>query len=153
MDLLDLINKGADTAEALDHGANLRESAEDFLAVLARFDGYSVVAASPHAERILGAAMMLNPSLQAGTSGTSVVVFDVTVASGTLMARAAQRVRDGGNYEQQLVGVALHCLSEGHHNWMSSELSELIVVDCESLTGSACWQTAESRNHGLVLAG
>lgn len=152
MDILDLLNQGTETVENLNQAANLRESAESFLAAYQRFEGYSVIPASPQAERVLGAAMMLQPDLQVGTTGRAVVVFDVTIASGTLMARAARKVRDAGSFEH-LVGIALHCLTETHNSWVPAELNELIVVDCEVAPSSACWKGTERRDHGLVLAG
>jgi len=78
------------------------------------------------------------------------VIFDVNLASGTMLARAAQRVRDAGN-NSRLVGIALHCLSEGHMNWTPAELSEVVVADCQAT--STCGQGAQSGDRGLVLAG
>lgn len=152
VDILDLLNQGTETVQNLDQAASLRESAEAFLAAYREFQGYTVMPASPHAERILGAAMMLQPDLQAGTSGRAVVVFDVTVASGTLMARAARRVRDAGNFER-IVGIALHCLTETHTSCAPAELNQLIVVDCDLALSLTCWKATERSNHGLVLAG
>lgn len=152
MDLLTLLNQGTETVENLNQAACLRRSAESLLAAYQPFDGYSVTPASPQAERVLGAAMMLQPGLKVGTNGSAVVVFDVTIASGTLMARAARRVREAGNFDH-LVGIALHCLTETHNSWVPEELNELIVVNCEVAGSSVCWKGTERRDHGLVLAG
>lgn len=108
MDILELLNKGAATAETLNDAVCLQKAAEQFLGAYAAFDGYDVVAASSVAERVLGAAMMLRPELSSAGRGRT-VVFDVNIASGTLMARAAQRLRHAGNSDE-LVGIALHSL-------------------------------------------
>ena len=152
MDFLDLLNHGTGIVEKLDQATSLRASAEAFLGAYRQFQGYTVMPASPQAERVLGAAMMLQPDLLAGNSGRAVVVFDVTVASGTLMARVARRVRDAGNLER-LVGIALRCMTEAHTSWIPEELSELIVIGCDVVPRSTCWQATESSDHGLVLTG
>jgi hypothetical protein len=109
MDLIDLINRGSATASELDDAVHLQKAAEEFLGAYAMFDGYDVVAASSIAERVLGAAMMIRPGLSGSGKGRT-VIFDVTVASGTQMARAAQRLRHAGNSDE-LVGIALHTLA------------------------------------------
>src|SRR4051812_33857935 len=108
MDLVDLLNRGAETVASLDDVTCLQKAAEQFLGAYEMFNGYDVVAASAIAERVLGAAMMLNPGIGVGGQGRT-VIFDVNVASGTQLARAARRLRDLGNSDQ-LVGIALHAL-------------------------------------------
>lgn len=63
MDMLELLNKGSETAASLDDAVCLQKAAEEFLGAYAAFAGYDVVAASSVAERVLGAAMMLRPAL------------------------------------------------------------------------------------------
>ena len=127
MDLVDLLNRGSETAAGLDDADCLHKAAEQFLGAYAAFDGYDVVAASPIAERVLGAAMMLRPKLSGAGRGPT-VIFDVNIASGTLMARAARRLRHAGNSEE-LVGIALHSLIDADHSAEAcGELAQLIVA-------------------------
>jgi hypothetical protein len=109
MDLLALMNRGSENAARLDDAVYLQKAAEEFLGAYAMFEGYDVVAASSIAERVLGAAMMIRPELSGAGRGRT-VIFDVTIASGTQMARAAQRLRHAGN-TNELVGIALHTLA------------------------------------------
>ena len=140
MDLLELVNRGAETAAALDDAVCLHKAAEEFLGAYASFDSYHVVAASAIAERVLGAAMILRPELSSAGTGRT-VIFDVNVASGTQMARAAERLRQAGNSEE-LVGIALHSLAccEQAASRIDA-LTELVVAhtsDDEATSGECC---------------
>jgi hypothetical protein len=127
MDILDVLGDGARRVNELNDSVALRLAALSFLDVYSDFSGWSVYPASPQAERVLGAAMMLDPELRAQGAGPT-VVMDVNIASGTLISNAASRIRESGN-EAQLVGVALHSLVSG---WVGAtdlaHLSRLIVV-------------------------
>jgi hypothetical protein len=150
MDILDVIIRGARSVADNDDSTSLRHSAEQFLRVYARFHGYRVVAASPQAERVLGAAMMLSPEIRGGVYGHT-VIFDVNIASGTLLARAARRLRDSGNRDR-LVGIALHSLVGEARDWATADLSELVVADLVG-SHSGLRKPAERRDDGVVLAG
>jgi hypothetical protein len=150
MDILELLNKGAATAESLNDTVCLQKAAEQFLGAYAAFDGYDVVAASSVAERVLGAAMMLRPELSSAGRGRT-VVFDVNIASGTLMARTAQRLRHAGNSDE-LVGIALHSLIDcgGPTSEVLGEFVQLIVAhpaDNKS-EGKCC----DGRDHRVGLS-
>lgn len=127
MDILDLLDAGV--AQVALHGNSrcLRASAEAFLRVYDSHRGYSVVAASPQAERVLGAVMVLRPEFNATGSGRT-VILDVNVASRTLIARAVRRLRDQGN-TGPLLGVALHSLVDGRLDCDIDGLAGLVVVD------------------------
>lgn len=146
MDLIELLSEAGETAASLDDADCLHKAAEEFLGAYAMFDGYDVIAASALAERVLGAAMMLHPGLSSVGRGRT-VIFDVNIASGTQMARAAKRLRRAGNSEQ-LVGIALHslaCCSTASNP--IEELSRLIVAHSPErpLTAERC-----DRSHGRV---
>jgi hypothetical protein len=146
VDLIELLNEASETAASLDDADCLHKAAEEFLGAYAMFDGYEVIAASALAERVLGAAMMLRPGLSSAGRGRT-VIFDVNIASGTQMARAAKRLRRSGNSEQ-LVGIALRslvcCNAEASP---IDELSDLIVAHSseQSSTAERC-----DRSHGRV---
>lgn len=151
MDILELLQHGAQNVESHNYSECLREAAERFLGAYAPFEGFSVVAASPQAERVLGAAMMLKPDLCAEGHG-STVVLDVNIASGTLLARAARRLRDRGN-ENLLVGVALYSLNSDADEWDVPEVSQVVIVSGAEAQPSARWQGAEAGDHRVMLAG
>lgn len=75
--------------------------------------------------------MMLAPTLYATSSGPA-IVFDVNFASGTLLARAAQRLRDDGN-DSRLIGLVLNALVETDAEIQIAELDRVEVVAKSSL--------------------
>lgn len=150
MDILDLINRGSQTVESLNRSECLRDAAESFLGIFSTFEGFGVVAASPQAERVLGAAMILRPDLHSGSGGRT-VILDVNIASGTMLAQAARRLREAGNVDE-LIGVALHALTERETEWVLPDLSQLIVADRPAARHSRGWERPESRDHCIVLA-
>lgn len=149
MDMLELLNKGTQTAASLDDAVCLQKAAEEFLGAYAAFDGYDVVAASSVAERVLGAAMMLRPALSSAGRGRT-VIFDVNIASGTLMARAARRLRHAGNCEE-LVGIVLHSLFDGDRTSESlGELTQLVITHTPSKPSGT--QRSDSCDHRIGLS-
>lgn len=151
MDILELIHHGEQNVERHNYSDYLREAAEKFLVAYAPFEGFSVIAASPQAERVLGAAMMLRPGLCADGRG-STIVLDVNIASGTLLARAARRLRDRGN-EHILVGVALFSLTPDIHEWEVPEVSQIVIVCGVDSQPSAQWECTDASDHRVMLAG
>ena len=126
MDILDVLGAGTRRVDELNDVVALRLAAITFLDVYEDYEGWSVYPASPQAERLLGAAMMINPERRAGRAGPTVLV-DVNIASGTLLASAATRVREIGN-DDPLVGIVLHSLVDGWCDADVQNLSRLIVV-------------------------
>lgn len=108
MDLVGIMNSGSAIVRENDEAQCLRQCAEALVNAVSTYKGFGVVAASPHAERVLGAAMMLNPTMHGHSSGPS-IVFDVNYASGTMLARAAVRLRNRGN-QSPLIGIVLNPL-------------------------------------------
>lgn len=108
MDLVDVLHAGDTEVQVLGTSGSLEAAARRLVQALRQQNVWAVLAASPQAERVLGAAMIIESRLQAGVSGPGVVVFDVNVASGTLMARTADRARRAG--AMHVFGVALHSL-------------------------------------------
>jgi hypothetical protein len=150
MDILELIDRGTANVALHDQSRRLRASAEAFLTVYDSYPGYSVVAASPQAERVLGAVMMLRPEVNATGHGRA-LIFDVNVASGTLIARLARRLRDTGN-TNSLVGVALHSLVGARLDLKIEGLTDLVIVDRLDLASRAR-QSPKCRNRRVQLAG
>lgn len=108
MDLVSIVNRGSAVVREYNATDHLRRSAEALVSAASAYEGFGVVPASPQAERVLGAAMMLSPTMHGDSNGPS-IVFDVNFASGTLLARAARRLRDRGN-QSPLVGIVLNPL-------------------------------------------
>lgn len=108
MDLTAILLRGSAVVRDNDAADQLRHCAELLIRATAGYDGFGFVPASPHAERVLGAAMMLAPTIHGTSSGPS-IVFDVNFASGTLLARTARRLRDSGN-DSRLIGLVLNPL-------------------------------------------
>ncbi len=151
MDILELIQRGEQNVALHNDSGCLREAAEKFLGAYTSFEGFSVVAASPQAERVLGAAMMLRPDLCAEGVGRT-VVLDVNIASGTLVARAARRLRERGN-EHVLVAVALYSLAADVHEWDVPEVSQVVIAGGLDPHASAWRESAEAGHHCVVIAG
>jgi hypothetical protein len=149
MDMLELLNKGAQTVASLDDAACLQKAAEQFLGAYAMFEGYGVVAASSIAERVLGAAMMLRPELSGSGTGCT-VIFDVNIASGTQLARAARRLRESGNADR-LVGVALHSLVNWESGAALGDLAQLVVAHGPADEDSS-WECGNRSHNGLEPA-
>lgn len=126
MDLADIMLRGSAVVRENDAADHLRRCAESLVSAVSNYDGFGVVPASPQAERVLGAAMMLAPTLYATSSGPA-IVFDVNFASGTLLARAAQRLRDDGN-DSRLIGLVLNALVETDAEIQIAELDRVEVV-------------------------
>lgn len=91
----------------LDSRVGLEQAAKALIAACGELRGWQLLAASPRAERVVGAAMMIDSDASAAASNR-VVVVDVNTASGTLLARASERARRAGAIE--VVGIALHAL-------------------------------------------
>lgn len=125
MDILDIINAGESWVIAHDDPSVLRSSALKFLALYAPFRGRHIMAASPQAERVLGAAMILDPDLNAGRAG-SVVILDVNLASGTLISRAVSRLRDSGN-SRPPTAIVLNALVRQPKDWAIPGLESLVL--------------------------
>jgi hypothetical protein len=150
MDLLEIMNRGAQRAASLDDAVCLHKAAEQFLGAYAMFEGYDVVAASAIAERVLGAAMILKPQLSSGGQGRT-VVFDVNIASGTQLARAARRLRDAGNADE-LVGIALHSLIAWNSDTPLGDLAQIVVAHDPDDDALGSWECGDRRHSGVGIS-
>jgi hypothetical protein len=119
------MNRGSAVVRENDAADHLRRWAEALVRAASAHEGFGVVAASPQAERVLGAAMMLAPTMHGDSSGPS-IVFDVNYASGTMLARAARLLRDRGN-QSPLVGVVLNPLVDAADEIRVAELDHVHV--------------------------
>jgi hypothetical protein len=110
MDLIELFDRGTRALEEHDSPVSLTRSAELVLKAISNYPMHGVVAASAAAERVLGAMMVMSPDLLVGPAKDA-VIFDVNLASGTVLARAAGRLRRSG-HDGTIVAVAIHALCE-----------------------------------------
>jgi predicted phosphoribosyltransferase len=116
-DLLSVLVAGERNVDVLADGRILGSLARAVLE-RAQQDGADVlVAASPSAERLVGAALMLAPDAVRGLRSEEsvskddvVLVIDVNLASGTSMATAARQVRRRG--AQHVLGAVMHFLAD-----------------------------------------
>jgi hypothetical protein len=150
MDILEVLTRGSQNVESLDRACNVREAAQKLLTVLDDFPDYGVVPASPAADRVIGAAMMLRNSVHSNRNG-SLIIFDINIASGTLMARAARRLRDAGN-QNELVGVALHAITPQEAGWRISGLDDLLLVEPVLESRSVMGKLTECGDSSIMLA-
>lgn len=125
MDLVELMQRGDTNVHAHDSAGDLAASARMFLNCVAGWDDFTVEAASPAAERLLGAAMMLEPTLRGGRSSRT-VVLDVNIASGTLVSNAARRVRETVEPEW-LIAVVINALTDRDMRWGIEGVDSLFV--------------------------
>lgn len=124
-----------DNIGRLDDPSILREAATQVAELAASRGATHLVAASPYAERIVGAAMSMQVSFLCGgmfarpdngLGGRTVLVVDVTLASGTSMAHAARRARRSG--ASRVDGVVLHMVA-GAVGREECGVDELSVLD------------------------
>lgn len=115
-ELLDLLATSRRNVDALADPESLRHVAEEIGDLVGSRGITELIAASPAAERIVGAALLLatqhaRRAVAAGHVDDRVaLVVDVNFASGTAMAEAARRARQDGAREVQ--GLVLHRLDE-----------------------------------------
>jgi hypothetical protein len=116
-DLLSLVVAGDRNIDVLADGHALGSLAHAVLKQAQDGGADVLVAASPSAERLVGAALMLAPDKLRGLRSAEfvsaddvVLVIDVNFASGTAMATAVRRVRRLG--AQHVVGAVMYFLSE-----------------------------------------
>lgn len=151
MDILDLLDRGSENADKLAEYAGLKEAVDAFLEVYEGLGGYSVVAASQIAERVLGGAMLMRPDIQVGAAQQT-VILDVNFASGTSLAKAASNLRRSASPDE-VIGVALYSLVEAPHHCNVSGLTKLIIAGEPTSEGSLDWESADCGEYGVRLAG
>lgn len=145
MDLVELMRAGDMNVRAHDSSHSLADSARTFLECVAGWDEFTVEPASPAAERVLGAAMMLDPTIQGGRSPRT-VVLDVNIASGTLVANAARRVRETVQPEW-LIAVVINTLTDADMRWRIEGVDSLFVCRTSSDPGERHYGS----QHGLSV--
>jgi len=141
-DLVDIVLKSEVNVEQLADPRLLRSAAEEIGAVATEQGATYLLAASPEAERLVGAALVCSPHLRAlsrrlavGVGNEIVLVVDVNLASGTSLARAAKRARRSG--AAQVTGAVLHAF-DGSVGAGECQLDGLAVIDRQtrSIVGS-----------------
>lgn len=144
MDMVELLNRGTQLVAEHDSPTSLVKTAELVLSAVSDFPTYGLVAASSAAERVLGAMMVMSPDIQVGRAN-DVVIFDVNVASGTVLARAADRLRTLG-HTGSIVAVAVHALCDVPATIEGTD--GLVVLDGSVLHG----QETQGRHERFLVA-
>ncbi|WP_328813786.1 hypothetical protein [Rhodococcus sp. NBC_00297] len=125
--MLDVMNEGHGRANRLNRADDLRMNVEKILAFRREhFETYGLMAANPRSERLIGAAMMLDPSIRADLSGNT-IILGINIASGTQLARAAAKIRLLGN-RSVVVGIVVNSLSPDWAEWKVPEVDSLFVT-------------------------
>lgn len=116
-DLLSVLAVGEHNVDVLADGRALGSLARAVLKHAQDVGADVLVAASPSAERLVGAALMLAPDSVRGLRSAEsvseedvVLVIDVNLASGTSMATTARQVRRQG--AQRVLGAVMHFLAD-----------------------------------------
>jgi hypothetical protein len=116
-DLLSVLAAGEHNVDVLADGRVLGVLARAVLKHAQEGGADVLVAASPSAERLVGAALMLAPDTLRGLRSAEsvsqddvVLVIDVNLASGTSMATTARQVRRQG--AQHVLGAVMHFLAD-----------------------------------------
>jgi hypothetical protein len=116
-DLLSMLVEGEQNVDVLADGHALGSLAHAVLRQAQEGGAHVLVAASPSAERLVGAALMLAPDGLRGlrfeepvSKDDVVLVIDVNLASGTAMATTARQVRRQG--AQRVLGAVMHFLAD-----------------------------------------
>jgi hypothetical protein len=116
-DLLSVLVAGEHNVDVLADGRALGSLAQAVLEQAEQGGADVLVAASPSAERLVGAALMLAPDTLRGlrfaesvSTDDVVLVIDINLASGTAMATTARQVRRQG--AQHVLGAVMHFLAE-----------------------------------------
>lgn len=128
--MLDLVNAGQANVDRLDDPDELKRAAELVFEFADKRSANMLIPASDAAERILGAILMMHGrGVGTAVDSRTAVVFDVNMASGTSIAKAARRARDRG--ADHVHAIVLHGLAtaEGFDNG----LDELLFIDSRDL--------------------
>ncbi|MFZ3560797.1 phosphoribosyltransferase [Streptomyces sp. BH055] len=113
-DLLDAVDAAHNNIERLTDPGALRDAAEQVITVARQCGAQAVLAASPVAERLVGALLsscsdLVSLSSQAAVASQNVLIVDVNLASGTTVAQAARHARSRG--ARRIHAVVLHQLT------------------------------------------
>jgi phosphoribosylpyrophosphate synthetase len=113
-DLLDAVDTAHGNIERLTDPVALREATEQVITVARQCGAQAVLAASPAAERLVGALLsscsdLISLPSQATVASQTVLIVDVNLASGTTVAQAARHARSRG--ARHVHAVVLHQLT------------------------------------------
>lgn len=131
-DLLSVLVTAAHNTDVLADGRTLGSLGQVVREYATSCGADVLVAASPSAERLVGAALMLAPDTLRGLRSSEaisdkdvVLVIDVNLASGTAMATTARQVRRQG--AEHVLGVVMHFLADNVPSARDCGLDELAV--------------------------
>jgi hypothetical protein len=139
-DLLGLLNVGEQNISRLADPTALRHAAAQVVEFARSRGVTSIYAASPAAERVVGAALVTGPQEVEGPKARAsdakpvALVVDVNLASGTALAHAARRVRRAG--VDHVLAAVLHQLTPKTPGPEDCFVDELVVLGSGSGSGS-----------------
>ncbi|MEV6006612.1 phosphoribosyltransferase [Streptomyces sp. NPDC051976] len=112
--LLEAVETAQDNIERLADPGELRAAAEQIMSYARKYEARSILAASPAAERLVGALLSEYHQLVALTTHVAgaqaeVLIVDINLASGMSVAQAARVARTAG--AQHVHAVVLHQLT------------------------------------------
>jgi phosphoribosylpyrophosphate synthetase len=136
-ELLDLLRVSQRNISQLAEPAALQGLAERVVEFARARRVTSLLAASPVAERLVGAVLVAKPGAGAEqhdheTGDAVVLLVDVNLASGTSLSRAARRARRDG--ADRVLAVVLHRLAESQLDADDYGVDELVVLDDHLVT-------------------
>lgn len=146
-DLLDAVEAAQENIQRLSDPGELRNATDQVIEFAQACGARAVMAASPAAERLVGALLSSNTCLEAVSAGRSrtsdpVLIVDVNLASGTSLALAARRAREAGAL--RVLAVVLHQLTAATADATDCGVEEINVLRSTPVTlagpnGSGLW--------------
>lgn len=133
MDMINAIHDAERNVDRLAEPQELRSAANQVVAFARARGATALLAASPSAERLLGATLVCAddltgfPTESELLTGAPVLLLDVNLASGTALAHACRRARAAG--AGQVIALVLHQLMSQSATAMDCDLDELTVLD------------------------
>lgn len=133
MDVSDLLRTSHQNIVRLSDAGALRRAAHQIGQIANSQGASSLLAASAVAERLIGATLMLQDASDRGSrpapSDRTVLIVDVNFASGTALARAAQRARRSG--ARQVIAVVMHQLTAASVDTRRYDVDRLIFLSAQ----------------------
>ncbi|MGW0944080.1 phosphoribosyltransferase [Streptomyces sp. NPDC002623] len=130
-DLLAAVGTAQTNIDQLAQPAELRAAAERVVELAKSSGAFTVLAASPVAERLVGAVLQVSSALRSLTAKSptagNVLIVDVNLASGTAVAQAARLARKAG--AEHIHAAVLHQLTPVTARAADCGVDELTVLE------------------------
>lgn len=139
-DLLDAVETARENIQRLADPCALRTATEQVIEFARACGAHTVVAASPAAERLVGALLSSTASLAdlstaCGLETGPVLIVDINLASGTALALAARRARKAGAL--RVLAVVLHQLTVATASAVDCGVDEISILQSAPTLASA----------------